>query len=270
LESVVNLSEGRDVALLSRLEAEVGRVPGAALLDRHSDADHHRSVFTLAGPGLQEAVRRLAAAAVEHIDLRRHHGAHPRMGAVDVVPFVALDPGGDGAAGEARSAFAEWAGGVLGLPCFFYGPERSLPEVRRKAFTQLAPDAGPDRPHPTAGAVAVGVREPLVAYNLWLAGQDLDQAQRLAAGLRVPGLVRALAFPLGSRVQLSFNLLRPLELGPAAVLDRARDLGARVEACQLVGLLPAAVLQRVPPERWEFLDLSPDRTIEERVARRLR
>ena len=263
LECVVNVSEGRDERLLARLAA----VCGDDLLDVHTDPHHNRSVFTLLG---EEAPRALTATAVDRLDLRHHTGAHPRLGVVDVVPFVALD-GDTGAARAARDAFAIWAGDALALPCFLYGDERTLPELRREAFTSLVPDTGPPSSHPTAGACAVGHRGVLVAYNVWLPGGDLAVAREVAGVVRRPGL-RALGLPVGPRVQVSMNLVSPEEIGPAAAFDLvdgyARSLDSRAEGAELVGLLPRSVLDAVTPERWEELDLSPDRTIEARIARR--
>ena len=164
LECVVNVSEGRDRDRLRALSSVVGR----GLLDVHTDPDHHRAVLTIAGPDedVQRAVRRLATAVVGTVDLSGHAGAHPRFGALDVVPFVALDPAPERPPGDppvwrdgpmprsvaARDRFAAWATAELGLPCFRYGPERSLPEVRRLAWRGLEPDPGVQRPHPTAGS----------------------------------------------------------------------------------------------------------------------
>lgn len=267
------------------------------MLDLHSDLDHHRSVFTLAGPPdlVQEAIRSLARIAVEKLDLSRHDGAHPRFGVLDVVPFVPLgelraapgSPQGQpdmGPAIAARDTFASWAGRKLGLPCFLYGPlrgggVRTLPEVRRGAFSSLEPDAGPRAPHPTAGAVAVGARPVLVAYNIWIDGADLAVARKLAASLRGP-LVRALGFSLASGVQVSCNLLDPVALGPAEVYDRIAALlreagpgntpGGVIRRAELVGLIPAATVERIPPARWDELDLSPERTIEARLEEHTR
>lgn len=264
LESVVNISEGRDAALLEGLAAAAGPL----VLDVHRDAGHNRSVFTLAGPDraqVQEGVRRLAAAAVGALDLRGHEGAHPRFGVLDVVPFVPLSGSGMEEAVAERDGFARWAGEELGLPCFLYGPERSLPDVRKRAFSGLAPDTGPPAPHPTAGACAVGARPVMLAWNLWLAGQDRGEAARLAAALRGPG-VRALAFSLPGGVQLSFNLVDPLRVGPAAVYDAAVAAGARVARAELVGLTPREVLERTERSRWEQLGLGPERTIEARLG----
>jgi glutamate formiminotransferase len=257
LECVVNLSEGRDSAVL----AELGEAAGPDLLDRHADPDHHRSVFTLVGT---DAPRRLAAAAVDRLDLRPHHGAHPRLGVVDVVPFAPLAGAALADAVGARDAFAAWLAAELAVPCFLYGPERSLPEVRRRAFSDLLPDVGPPVPHPTAGACCVGARPVLVAYNVWLAEPDLRRAREIAAAVRSP-TVRALGLACGDRVQISMNLIAPEVTGPAQAYDAVAGR-ARVAEAELVGLVPAAVLDRIPPSRWGELDLGPDRTIEARLS----
>lgn len=258
LECVVNISEGRDAAAIEA----IGAGAGADLLDVHTDPDHNRSVLTLVG---EEAPRAVARAAVERLDLRTHHGAHPRIGVVDVVPFVPLDGASDQDARAARDAFCTWAAAELGVPCFVYGPERTLPDIRRGAFTTLAPDAGPPRPHPTAGAMAVGTRPVLVAYNVWLADPDLGRAREIATSLRGPS-VRALGLQVGDAVQVSMNLIAPSEVGPGAVVDAIARATA-IERCELVGLVPEAILRAEDPARWDELDLSRDRTIEARLAR---
>jgi len=257
LECVVNVSEGRRADVVAAIAAAAG----ADLLDVHTDADHHRSVLTLVGT---TAPRAVAAEAVDRIDLRDHAGVHPRIGAVDVVPFVPLDGAAMEDAVAARDEFARWAADELDLPCFLYGPERSLPDVRRGAFASLRPDAGPPRPHPSAGAVAVGARGVLVAYNVWLAEPDVAMAGAVAAELRSPA-VRALGFAVGDGTQVSCNLVAPLEVGPADVFD-AVAARTPVRRGELVGLLPAAVLERIPSHRWAELDLSADRTIEARLS----
>jgi glutamate formiminotransferase len=259
LECVVNLSEGRRDELIDDLAAAAGR----DLLDVHRDGDHHRSVLTLVG---EAAPRAVTARAVEVLDLRTHAGAHPRFGVVDVVPFVPLGSASLDDAIEARDRFASWAAADLGVPCFLYGPERSLPEVRRRAFHDLAPDQGPERPDPSRGAIAVGARPVLVAYNLWLEEPDLALARRVAAELRRPE-VRALGLAVGTEVQVSMNLVAPLVVGPAVVYDAvaARTPIARAE---LVGLAPSAVVEAVPAPDRVRLDLSLDRTIEARLERR--
>ena len=261
LECIVNVSEGQDATVLDALTA----ASGPDLLDRHVDRHHHRTVLTTVGEG---AARRIARVAVGAIDLRAHEGAHPRLGAVDVVPFVALDGSTPEQAGVARNRFAEWIAAELGVPAFIYGEgggRPTLPEVRRRAFVDLAPDTGPDQPHPTAGAVAVGCRPPLVAYNLWLAEPDLDRARAVAAAVRGDG-IRALGLAVGDRVQVSMNLVEPFRVGPAEAYDR---VAARVElaGAELVGLLPRRVLEAVAPERWATLDLAEDRTVEARLGR---
>lgn len=293
LECVVNVSEGRDAERIGRL----AHACGPALLDVHADPDHHRSVFTLGGGRVQveAATRSLARAVVEEVDLTCQHGAHPRIGALDVVPFVALAAGAAeedpprgaelphwrlvdaddlSVAAEARDGFAGWAGRALALPGFLYGPlgerSRPLPEIRRQAFAALAPDTGPPRPHPTAGAVAVGARPLLVAYNLWVSGADAALARTVAAALRGPS-VRALGLELSRGVQVSCNLVEPLRFGPAQLFDAAARLlephGAGIGATELVGLAPAAILAATPRHRWAELGLDPAATIEARLDR---
>jgi glutamate formiminotransferase len=251
LISPVNVSEGREGPVLARLVA----AGGDAVLDVHRDAHHHRSVLTLAG---EDAVRAVAAVAVATIDLRRHTGVHPRLGAVDVVPFVPYGPSSMAEAERARDDFAQWIAGELGVPAIVYrdgGP--TLPQVRATARFQLLP-------HPTAGAVAVSARGPLVAYNVWLAEPDLGLAKRVAAAVRGPG-IRALGLPVGGRVQVSMNLVDPLRLGPAQAYDSVAGL-ARVAGAELVGLVPRAVLDAVAPERWAELDLDAHASVEARLG----
>ena len=275
-ECVVNVSEGRDHATIDALASE----GDPTTIDVHSDPHHNRTVLTLAGSReiLGGAIRRIAALAVERIDIRVHSGAHPRLGALDVVPFVDLSElawsgpspspasppvPGTGAC-EQRDEFARWASERLGLPCFLYGDERSLPEVRRSAWRSLDPDVGPSHPHPTAGAAAVGCRPILVAYNLWLERPDLGAARAVAAVIRSPR-VRALGLAVGSHVQVSCNLLRPFEFGPGRVYD-AVEQHLPVARAELVGLIPRAVLHAEAMSRWEQLALSEESTIEARLS----
>ena len=271
LECVVNISEGRGAGTLALL-AQACR---PCLLDLHADADHNRAVLTLAGDDdvVQGAARDLARTAVSLLDLRGHSGVHPRSGVVDVVPWVALEgwPVRDAAAGtlgagralQARDRFAAWASIELGLPVFLYGPERSLPQIRREAWRGLLPDAGPRSPHPTAGSVAVGCRPLMVAYNLWLSGGDVARARSIAGIIRSPA-VRALGFGLDGHAQVSCNLVQPLSVGPEQVRDQVAQW-ADIERCELVGLVPDDVLRAIPPGRWSELDLAPERTIEHRL-----
>ena len=260
LECVVNISEGRDPDVV----AAIGAAAGPDLLDVHGDAHHNRSVLTLVGEAAPRAVARETA---RRLDLRGHDGVHPRIGVVDVVPFIALGATPEAEAVAARDRFGAWAAAELGIPGFAYGPERTLPEVRRQAFAALSPTWGTPGPHPTAGAVAVGARPLLVAYNLWLApGTDLAVARRVAREVRSPE-IRTLGLAVGAEVQVSMNLVAPLAVGPADAWDRVAAL-APVTRAELVGLVPEAVLERAPTRRWEQLDIGPDRTIEARLAGR--
>jgi glutamate formiminotransferase len=270
---VVNISEGRRPSVIAAIAAAGGRT----VLDVHSDPDHHRTVLTMAGPDLEEAVRHVARRTVDMIDLRRHRGVHPRFGVLDVVPFTPLDAGGSpllgpgdltGAIG-ARDRFASWAGGSLALPCFLYGPDRTLPDLRRHAFGELPPDTGPGGAHRSAGACAVGARPAMIAYNLWLSTDDPATAAAIAGAIRGPS-VRALGFLTAGTAQVSCNLVDPLATGPAEVYDMverlARDAGASVSRAELVGLAPAAVIEAIPKRRWPQLDLDLERTVECRLA----
>ena len=270
LACAVNVSEGRRPAVVDAMAAAAGE----DLLDVHRDEHHHRSVLWLAG---EDAVRAVAAVAVAAIDLRRHAGAHPRLGAVDVVPFVPVAGATAVDAAAARDRFVHWIAGALHVPAFTYGPSpgggggRSLPDVRRRAFRTLRPDAGPLAPHPTAGAVAVGARGALVAYNLWLAEPDVSRARAIARDVRGP-FVRALGLRVGADVQVSLNLIDPLAFGPADAYDTVAAAAARrgcgIARAELVGLVPDDVLRRTPETRWATLDLGPDRTVESRLAAR--
>ena len=256
LECVVNISEGRRTGLVTT----VGEAAGDALLDTHVDPHHNRSVLTLVG---EDAPRAVARAAVERLDLGDHQGVHPRIGVVDVVPFVPLGDATLDEAVAARDRFAAWIGDELGVPAFLYGPERSLPDVRRGAFADLAPDRGPATPHPSAGAVAVGARPVLVAWNVYLATPDLALARKVAAAVRGPHL-RALGLQVGDEVQVSMNLIAPDVVGPAEAWDLVAA-HVPLAAAELVGLVPRWLLDRTPPARWSQLDLAEDRTIEARL-----
>lgn len=259
IECVVNISEGRDPAKV----AQIASAAGADLLDVHSDPHHNRSVLTLVG---EDAPRSVATAAVSLLDLRVHDGVHPRIGVVDVVPFVPLGDALFADAMAARDRFATWAADELGVPSFRYGPERSLPDVRRGAYMDLVPDVGGPGPHPSAGSMAVGARGLLVAYNAWLTGPDLDVARSVASRVRGPG-IRALGLQVGDRVQVSMNLVDPTRFGVAHAADAVASL-TPVSGFELVGLVPESVLEAVPRHRWEDLDLAPDRTIESRLDAR--
>ncbi|MCB0974651.1 MAG: glutamate formiminotransferase [Actinobacteria bacterium] len=256
-EAVINISEGRDVSRLTALR----HAAGPALLDVHSDPDHNRSVFTVGADAMGlvlKSAQALTEAAVRTIDLADHDGVHPRFGVVDVVPFVALDGGLVAEAIDAAHEFGAWAGTTLDIPVFLYdmatnpSPQthrRSLPEVRRGAFVDIAPDCGPSQPNPRSGAIAVGARMPMVAINV-LTDLPIERAAEVAAQVRESsgGLrgVRALAFdtPELGGVQVSMNLIRladtSTEAACRAVSELVRLAGGRVLDFELVGLVPLA------------------------------
>jgi glutamate formiminotransferase/glutamate formiminotransferase/formiminotetrahydrofolate cyclodeaminase len=246
---------------------------GAALLDRHSDPDHNRTVLTLAGePGsLREPLLRGAEAAIGTIDMSAHEGVHPAIGAFDVCPLVWLDAAARDAARDEALAVAAGIG-ALGVPVFLYGALASAPERAERAHFrrgglaalrsrmeagELRPDRGPALPHPTAGATLVTARPPLAAFNVELEGGDLEVARSVAAALRESGGgppgVRAIGLPLaGGRAQVSTNVHDPLAVPLAEVVERVRalaaPLGARPVEAELVGLVPAAALDGYPDD----------------------
>jgi glutamate formiminotransferase len=271
LLAVPNVSEGAEQERLDRLQSAFTR--GARLLDRHSDADHDRSVFTLAGePGhLTEALASGAAEAIETIDMRGYSGAHPAIGALDVCPVVWFEPAArDGAHIEAV-AVAEQIGG-LGVPVFLYGELAREPGRAERAYFrngglaelwlrmesgELRPDFGPGLPHRTAGATLVTARPPLAAFNVELDSGEVEIARSVAAGLREAGGglrgVRAIGLLLSSgRAQVSTNVHDPLAVPLGEVVERVRalaaPLGARPVETELVGLIPQAALREYPPD----------------------
>jgi glutamate formiminotransferase len=261
LESVPNFSEGRDRLTIDALEVALSQ--HAELLDVHSDPDHNRSVFTLVGDedGLGEALVAAVAVARDRIDLRRHEGAHPRIGAADVVPIVPLDPGDAGRARVCALRVAERLGVELHLPVFLYGdsaPGRGPAHLRRGGPAELQrridagelrPDFGPARLDERAGGVIVGARRPLIAFNVNLATDDVEIAKAVAAAVResgggFPG-VRALglSLPRAGRAQVSMNVedyeAAALHLIVEQVEREARARGVEVAGAELVGLMPA-------------------------------
>ena len=273
LECVANISEGRDLALIRRW----AKACGTDLLDVHTDWHHHRSVFTLVG---EDAVRGLVERSLIDLDLAEHtDGVHPRLGIVDVVPFVPLFDSGMDEALDARQAFAEWAAGVHDIPCFLYGEprgslseQRSLPDVRKHAWSALKPDIGPMTPHPVAGAICVGTRRPLVAFNIWMTDSSGGETVRRVARAMRSASVRTLALPVGDAFQVSMNLIEPDDVGPADVFAMAETLtegtSATILRCELVGLVPWSTLIRTPRNLWATLDMSEERTIEHRLHER--
>lgn len=269
VECVPNLSEGRDPAVVDAIAAAVAATAGVHLLDRTSDADHHRSVLTFAGPAtaVRDAMEAVTAAALARIDMRLHAGAHPRIGAVDVVPFVPL---GTTTMDDCVALARDYGARVAerhGIPVFLYAraatrPERRiLADIRRPQVEGLAdflateagvPDFGPRRAHPTAGAIVTGARPFLVAWNVDLDSDDVALARRIAGRVRardggLPG-VQALGLHLvgAGRAQVSMNLLdteaTPIHAAFAAVEALAAEAGVRVHSSELIGLIPQAAL----------------------------
>ena len=273
LLAVPNISEGRDREAIAAIErAFVGALSGVRLLDTHSDADHHRTVFTLAGApaALGDALLRGARAALGRIELDRRAaaevGQHPHVGAIDVVPLVYMDGAARGAACAEALVVADRIGAELGVSVFLYGAladGRTRAELRRGGPAQLAkrigsgelrPDFGPARPHRGAGATLVAARAPLVAFNLQLAAPaSLADACRIAALVReggeqgLPGL-RAIGVELsGAVAQVSMNVERPLDL-PLAEVVMAVGRHAPVASAELVGLAPRAAFDGFPED----------------------
>ena len=286
LEAVPNFSEGRDRSVIDALGVALGS--SADLLDVHADADHNRSVFTLVGSAdeLVAALLDGIACAVERIDLRRHEGAHPRIGAADVVPIVPIRPTDMPRARACALELGERVGRQLGLPVFLYGevaPTRGpaffrrggTEELeRRLASGEVAPDFGPPQLHPSAGGVVVGARRPLIAFNVNLRG-ELEVARAVAADVReagggFPG-VRALGLdlPRAGLVQVSMNVedyeAAALHDILARVEEEARSRGADVVGSELVGLMPAAAAAAAAGAMLRIEGFDPSRLLELRL-----
>ena len=292
IECVPNISEGRDRARVEEIAAAVRAAPGARLLDVSSDPSHNRSVLTLVGDaeGVAAAVRALFAAAVPRIDLTRHTGEHPRMGAVDVVPFIPIR----GATLEQCVALSRAVGAEIaerfGIPVFLYEDSassegrRNLADVRKGEFEGFAekmrgpawrPDFGPDRPHPTAGVVAVGARAPLIAYNINLGTADLAVAERIARAIRHIGggfrYVKAMGVALADRgiVQVSINMTNfrktPLHRVFECVRSEAERHGVAIVGSEIVGLTPAEALFQAAEHYLRLERFTPDQVIETRL-----
>jgi glutamate formiminotransferase len=287
LEAVPNFSEGRDRSTIEAIGEALAT--HARLLDVHSDGDHNRSVYTLVGSGVELVGALLAgiACALERIDLRRHDGAHPRVGAADVVPIVPIR---DGDAERARAAALELArrvGEELELPVFLYadlapgrGPaffRRGGPEElqRRIDAGELTPDFGPSRLDERTGGVLVGARSPLIAFNVALGGDDLEAAREVARAVRerdggFPG-VRALGLrlPRAGHVQVSLNVenwrASPLHEVVATVEREARARGLHVTGSELVGLLPAGAAVAAAGSLLRVAGLDPSHVLELRL-----
>ncbi len=274
VECVPNFSEGRDRRKVEAIAAAMGSATGVTLLDRELDADHNRSVITFAGPGeaVAEAAVRGVGQAVALIDLSRHQGVHPRIGAADVVPFIPLK----GVTLEDCVRIARSVGEEIwrrfGVPVYFYEAaalrrdRRNLAELRRGQFEGLReevlsnpdrrPDLGDARLHPTAGATAVGARGFLIAYNINLATADVEIAQQIARKIRHSSggfpHVKAMGVLLGSRglAQVSMNLTHfeqiPMDCVFEAVESEAARRGVKVASSEIVGLVPKKAFDMAP------------------------
>ena len=294
VECVPNVSEGRRGDVIDRLAAAIRAVEGVRLLDRTSDADHNRSVFTFAGTAgpVEAAAHALVDAAIREIDMRTHKGEHPRLGVVDVVPFVPLA----GTTMDECVAIAHRFGRDVAarheLPVYFYAraaarPERvRLPDIRRPQFEGLqelmatthAPDAGPARVHPSAGALVTGARPPLIAFNIELDTTDVALAKRIAKEIRESsgGLpaVQALGFALTDppRAQVSMNLLdtsiTSLSRVWREVETRASVAGVGILRGELIGLMPLDAAVGVTADALRLEGLGRDRIIESHFIER--
>lgn len=290
VECVPNLSEGRDLKRVDAVERAIASVPGVVLLHRTSDADHNRSVLTFAGFGgvVVEAAVRAVAEAAQQIDLNQHLGIHPRLGALDVLPFVPL---GDMAVADcvplAREA-GERIWNELRIPVYFYGEaaaspdRRNLEDVRRGQFEGLRetvlidktkrPDIGGPQLHPTAGAVIIGARKVLIAYNINLRTQNLSVAKEIAKTIRassggLPG-IKALGLPLASRglVQVSTNITdyeRTSVFTVYSTIERlAAAHGIEIEESELIGLIPRSALENAAADFLRLKNFRSSRVIE--------
>lgn len=289
VESVPNVSEGRRLDVVERLADAISGVGGVHLLDRTSDASHNRSVFTMAGPGtaISDALERLVAAAIDEIDMERHSGEHPRIGAVDVVPFVPLEGTSMAQAVELARRFGRRVAERFDVPVYLYAeaavrPDRvRLAEVRRGQYEGLRaeiatkgrePDFGPARMHPSAGALAVGARPFLIAYNINLESPDKELAVRIARRIRESGgglpKVQANGFYIEEldRAQVSMNLLdfrtTPIWRVWETVRAEAAEDGVELAESELIGLAPVAAFLDVA----DRAGAATDAAVEERLA----
>jgi glutamate formiminotransferase / 5-formyltetrahydrofolate cyclo-ligase len=292
IECVPNVSEGRRMEVVNALVDAVRRTPSVRLLDYSSDTAHNRSVLTMAGDAtsLQAAVVALFEAALPRIDLRQHAGEHPRLGAVDVVPFVPIaDVTMDECVRLAKETAAEVADRFQ-VPVYLYeeasgNPARkNLEDIRRGEFEGLeakmsapgwAPDFGPARPHPTAGATVMGARMPLIAYNINLATNRLDVAKKIAAAIRFSSggfrYVKAMGIALEDRgiVQVSINLTNyektPMFRVFEAVKQEAARYGVTILESEIVGLVPAAALIGTAEHALQLASFTPNQILENKL-----
>lgn len=291
LEAVPNISEGRDRQVVRTLLDVVDSFP-VEILDHSSDPDHHRSVFTFIGDprDVENAAVALVEQAAQLIDLRRHRGVHPRVGAVDVCPFVPLHALTMSDAVESAHRVGRRLG-ERGLPVWYYGaasdpPGRGLAELRRGGFEALAggwpdgrrpdEDGGRVGPHPTGGITCVGARPILLAWNVFLSGVSVEDAKRIAASIREIGGgfkgLRALGLRLEDqdRVQVSMNLEDPIATSPLAVFDTIRAaaerLGGQVEETEVIGMLPDTLVLPNSENRLGLSDPGVARVLSHRLS----
>jgi len=293
MESVPNFSEGRRSEIVGQIVEAARSVDGVRVLDVHSDADHNRSVLSLAGEVhvLEEGVFRAIKTATELIDLRQHTGEHPRLGATDVVPFIPLGETSMAEAVEGARRLGARVAAELEIPVYFYEeaatrPERqNLENVRRKGFEELrdsigsaedrAPDLGPRRVHPSAGAIVVGARGPLIAYNIYLGTADVRIAKAIARTIRHSsgGLryVKALGLDIPARgqVQVSMNLTNYRKSAIHTVFNlvrsEAESYGVTVTDSEVVGLVPLEALIDVARFHLRLHDFDPDQILETKL-----
>ena len=292
IECVPNISEGRRAEVVATITHGLDRIPGVRVLDVQSDASHHRSVLTLAGaPGpLKEAVLTLFEHAISAIDLRTHKGEHPRLGAVDVVPFIPIEATTMAECVALARDVAQEVARRFDLPVYLYEEaasspgRRNLEDIRRGEFEGLAakmqqpewkPDFGPSQPHATAGATVIGARMPLIAYNINLATDRLDVAKKIAAAVRMSSggyrYVKAMGIALEDRgvVQVSINLTNyektPMFRVFETVKREAARYGVNVLESEIVGLVPSAALTQAAEFYLQLAGFSGQQVLENKL-----
>lgn len=292
IESVPNISEGRRPEVVEAAVAALKRTPGLRVLDVQSDRDHNRSVLTLAGDesSLRDGLIALFEVAVERIDLRTHEGEHPRLGAVDVVPFIPIEGATMADCVALAKSVGQAAAERFRVPVFLYEEAASAPhrknleDIRRGEFEGLAqkmadpqwqPDFGPSAPHPSAGASVVGARMPLIAYNINLGTSDLEIAKRIAKGIRHSSggyrFVKALGVMLEARkiAQVSINMTdfkrTPLHRVLETVRSEAARYGVPVIGSEIVGLVPAEALMDAADHYLQLESFNPSQVLERRM-----
>jgi len=292
IESIPNVSEGRRPEVVEAIASAIRAVAGVRLLDYSSDASHNRSVFTLAGDAapLKAAILAMYEQALAHIDLRAHQGEHPRLGAVDVVPFVPIEGVTMAQCVELAKDVAREVASRFGVPIYLYeeassNPARkNLEDIRRGEFEGLAakmasegwaPDFGPASPHGSAGASVVGARMPLIAYNINLNTDRVDVAKKIAAAIRHSSggyrFVKAAGFELKDRsiVQVSMNLTNyektPIFRVFETVKREADRYGVSILESEIVGLVPAAALNATAEFYLQIAGFKPEQVLENKL-----